>query len=118
MYTKAADVPEIWDAGVNLFYKHIIQPPISDHVYSAILSQIQIERGGYMINRSAVKECVDVLLQLTVKGDDKTSVYKQDLEPAILLESETFYKAEGDRLLESCDAPEYLRRVSLLNLRT
>lgn len=59
-----------------------------------------------------MKECVDVLVQLASNTDDKTSVYKQDLEPAILRESEKFYKAEGEELLETCDAPEYLRRVS------
>ena len=39
------------------------------------------------------------------------SVYKRDLEPVVLRESEVFYKAEGERLLDSCDAPEYLQRV-------
>jgi cullin 3 len=111
VYTKAAEVPEIWDAGYILFWKHIIRPSIDQHVYAAILSQIQIEREGYVINRSAVKECVDVLLVLRVDGDGP-SVYKRHLEPAILRDSEAFYKGEGERLVESCDAPEYLRRVS------
>jgi cullin 3 len=110
VYTKANDVPEIWDAGLDLFLKHIIRPPIQDHVTSAVLSLIQIERDGYVISRSVVKECVDVLLQLSVDHDAKT-VYKRDLEPAVLTASETFYSAEGKRLLETCDAPEYLRRV-------
>ncbi|KAG1781634.1 Cullin [Suillus placidus] len=110
VYTKANDVPEIWDAGLDLFLKHIIRPPIQDHVTSAVLSLIQIERDGYVISRSVVKECVDVLLQLSVDHDAKT-VYKRDLEPAVLAASETFYSAEGKRLLETCDAPEYLRRV-------
>jgi cullin 3 len=94
--------------------KHIIRPPIQDHVTSAILSLIQIERDGYVISRSVVKECVDVLLQLSVDHDAKT-VYKRDLEPAVLTASEAFYSAEGKRLLETCDAPEYLRRVCVLS---
>lgn len=110
VYTKANDVPEIWDAGLDLFLKHIIRPPIQDHITSAVLSLIQIERDGYVISRSAVKECVDVLLQLSVDHDGKT-VYKRDLEPAVLTASESFYSVEGKRLLEMCDAPEYLRRV-------
>ncbi|KAG1747209.1 Cullin [Suillus paluster] len=110
VYTKANDVPEIWDAGLDLFLKHIIRPPIQDHISSAVLSLIQIERDGYVISRSAVKECVDVLLQLSIDHDGKT-VYKRDLEPAVLTASETFYSAEGKRLLETCDASEYLRRV-------
>lgn len=113
MYTKSNDVPEIWDAGLDIFLKCIIRPPIQDHVVSAVLTLIQIERDGYVISRSAVKECVDVLLQLVVDLDGKT-VYKRDLEPAILSASEVFYKAEAQRLVTACDASEYLRRVSLM----
>jgi cullin 3 len=113
IYTKDANVPEIWDAGFILFWKHIICPPTDHYIYSAILGQIQIERDGYVIYRSAVKECVDVLLQLRLNGDGP-SVYEHDLEPAILRESEAFYKTEADGLLETCDASEYLRRVSFL----
>ncbi|KAG9315306.1 Cullin [Chiua virens] len=110
VYTKSNEVPEIWDAGLDLFLKCIIRPPIQDHVVSAVLTLIQIERDGYVISRSAVKEGVDVLLQLIVDQDGKT-VYKRDLEPAILSASETFYKAEAQRLVSTCDAPEYLRRA-------
>ncbi|KAI0925756.1 hypothetical protein AcW1_008104 [Taiwanofungus camphoratus] len=111
VYSKTAHVPEIWDAGLNLFLQLIIRPPIQDHIISAILNQIQTERDGYAINRSAVKGCVDVLLHLYDESIG-ISVYKRDLEPAFLRESEAFYKKEGEYLLETCDAPEYLRRVA------
>ena len=97
--------------GLDLFLKHIIRPPIKDHLVSAVLSMIKVERDGYVISRSAVKGCVDVFLSLNV-GQDGPTIYKRDLEPAILRESELFYKTEGERLQASCDAPEYLRRVS------
>jgi hypothetical protein len=49
------------------------------------------------------------MLQL---DDDKGDIiYKRDLEPLLLKESEEYYKAEGEKLLESCDTPEYLLRV-------
>ena len=117
VYTKTANVPEIWDAGLLLFVKHIIRPPIKDHLIKAVLVQIQTERDGFVINRSAVKECVDVLLDLYESADGQT-IYRRDLEPAILHESERFYKEEGERLLETCDAPEFLRRVRVLRNRT
>ena len=118
MYTKTDHVPEIWDAGLHLFLKHIIRPPIQDHLVKAILKQIQFDRDGYGINHSPVKGCVDVFLNLDI-DDTGVTVYKRDLEPAILRESEMFYKAEGAKWLEFCDAPEFLRRVSdgLLSLR-
>lgn len=110
MHTKAANVPEVIEAGQNLFLKHIIRPPIKDHVISAILGLLRIERDGYVINRSAVTGCVDVLLRLS-NNNDGVPVYKSDLEPVILSETESFYKAEGEKLLETCDASECLRRV-------
>jgi len=110
VHTKTANVPEIWDAGLELFLKHIIRPPIQDHVVTAVLKLIQLEREGYSINRSAVKGCVSVLLLLTVSPDGP-SVYNRDLEPDILRGSDSFYKAEALNLLETCNAPEYLRKV-------
>jgi cullin 3 len=110
VYTKSADVPETWEAGLNLFLKHIIRPPIQDHLVAAILGQIRMERDGYAISRSAVKECVDVFLSLKIEEGGPT-VYKRDLEPAVLEDSKLFYEAEGKKLLETCDAPEFLRIV-------
>lgn len=114
VYTKSANVPEIWDKGLLLFLKHIIRPPIDGHIVSAILNQIQTERDGFVINRSAVKGCVEVLLQLS--EPEGPSVYKRDLEPAFLKESKSFYRDEGEKLLETCSAPEYLSRVRLIQL--
>ncbi|KAJ7364027.1 Cullin-domain-containing protein [Mycena albidolilacea] len=109
VYAKSAEVPEIWDAGLNLFLKHIIRSPIKEHLVTAILNQIQFERDGYVVNRSAIKGCVDVFI--TLEDVNGLTVYKRDLEPSLLRESRAFYEAEGLKLLQSCDAPEYLRRV-------
>lgn len=110
VYTQSAHVPETWDAGLLLFLKHVIRPPISEHLVNAILNQIQAEREGYGINRSAVKGCVDVYLDLH-ESSTADSIYKTDLEPTILRASEAYYKKEGERLLEECTASEYLRRA-------
>ena len=91
--------------------RHILRSPIKDHLVSAVLNEIQYEREGYMINRSTVKGCVDVFLGLIADADTQETVYKRDLEPPFLKESEAFYRAEGERLAETCDSPEYLRRV-------
>jgi cullin 3 len=108
---KFADLLEVVDLGHDLFVKHILCPPIKDHVINAVL---HIERDGYVINRSAVTSCVDTLSKLSVSSDGMT-VYKQYLEPEILSQSEAYYKAEASTLLETCDTLEYLCRVNLLS---
>lgn len=96
---------------LELFLNHIInKPSIKTQVVTAILNQVQHERDGYVINRSAVKECVDVFLSL--EASKGTTVYKRDLEPVLLEKSEAFYQKEGEHLATSCDTPEFLRLVS------
>lgn len=112
---KSANLLEVVDLGRDLFVKHIIRPPIKDHVINSILSLLHIERDGYVINRSAITSCVDTLSKLS-DSSDGTTVYKQYLEPEILSQSEAYYKAEAGKLLETCDTLEYLRRVNLLPL--
>ena len=98
---------------MKLFLEHMIKPPIKEHIVSAILNQVQTEREGFAINRSAVKGCVEILLQLHYDYDGPT-VYKQIVEPAVLKDSLAYYRTEGETLLQTCDAPEYLRKVGSL----
>ena len=112
---KSANVLEVVELGRDLFVRHIIRPPIKDHVISTVLSLLHIERDGYVINRSAITNCVEALLLLS-DNPDGTSVYKQYLEPEILRQSDVYYKAEAARLLETCDSLEYLRRVNYSSL--
>jgi Cullin family len=107
---KSANALEVVELGRDLFVRHIIRPPIKDYVISTVLSLLHIERDGYVINRSAITNCVEALLLLS-DNPEGASVYKQYLEPEILRQSDVYYKAEAARLLETCDALEYLRRV-------
>ena len=111
VYAPAQRLPVIYDAGVLLFYKHIIEPPIEDHLVDAVLDEVRVERDGFAINQSAVRGCVDVLCLLQDNPRAPT-VYLEKLEPPLLDESRRFYEAEGKQKLESCSAPEYLTHVS------
>ncbi|KAG8906798.1 Cullin-3 [Tulasnella sp. 403] len=115
-YIPNAKVLPIYEKGLQLFLERVIRSqiyPIKTHLLSTLLTQIQIEWDGYTINRSAVKGCVEVLMELQDRKDLRATetVYQKDFEPLFLRDSEVFYKSEGERLLESCDAAEYLRRV-------
>ncbi|KAF9244461.1 Cullin repeat-like-containing domain protein [Melanogaster broomeanus] len=108
-YATPNDLPCIRDAGLDLFLKQIICPPTQDHIVSAVLTLIGMERDGYTINRAAVKGCVD-MLRLAVDRDGKT-VYERDIVPRFLVASEAFYKDEAECFAATCDAPEYLLRA-------
>ncbi|KAF8632266.1 hypothetical protein AX15_002011 [Amanita polypyramis BW_CC] len=110
VYATSAEVPGTWEMGRLLFREHIMRATIRDHLVRAILNQIHFEREGYVINRSAVKGAVEVFTSLNTE-DGKSNLYEVYLEPAILSESEAYYKMEGTRLLQLCDASEFVGQV-------
>jgi cullin 3 len=112
VHGPAEGVPQIWDAGLQLFIDRIIGSPIypiRQHVLNAVLRQLRLERDGYAVNRSTIKGAIEVYRNLT--NHDNASVFKKELEPSILRETEAYYRLEGETLISSCSAPEYLRKV-------
>lgn len=111
----------IYDVGLALFLQHIIRSsthPIHTHLIATLLSQVQLERDGETITRSTVRECVDILLRLTVpEREGGKNVYLLDFEPEFLRRSEEFYEMEAVEMLETGDAPQYLRNVRLMGTR-
>lgn len=123
-YVDKVYVPEnndlaMWDLGLELFRDTVVHSkkyPIAEHLYAALLTQIQLERQGQVINRSAVKANTDMLISITqpkpgVSLSARPTVYKHTFEPALLATSSEFYRKEAIRLLDSSDAKSYLRHV-------
>ncbi|PWN27242.1 Cullin-domain-containing protein [Jaminaea rosea] len=119
VYVPENNVLPIWDLGLELFRDTVIlskKHPIGMHLFSALLTQIQLERQGQLINRSSVKANTDMLASLTqprpgVPIAGRPTVYKHTFEPAFLATSAEFYKNEAARLLDSSDARAYLRHA-------
>jgi cullin 3 len=110
VHAPSAGVPELEEKGLSIFIERIIRSPIKEHLVSTILAQIKHERDDYAVNRSTIRSCVDFCVKLVVDKAN-TTVYKRDIEPAILADSRKFYEIEGDHLASTCSAPEFLKRV-------
>lgn len=118
VYVAQAEVRPIWDLGLELFRDTLLRSTrfaIDHRLYTTLLTQIQIEREGSVINRSAVKSNIDMLNSLNPPkhwdGTTKCMMYKIEFEPAFLATSEEFYKVEAEKMLDGGDAIRYLRHV-------
>ncbi|XP_006459375.1 hypothetical protein AGABI2DRAFT_218523 [Agaricus bisporus var. bisporus H97] len=109
IYVEKAKAKKTWELGLQLFIERIIRAPIQNHLVTAVLDQVRYEREGLMVNRSAIQGCVDVFLRL--RDESGTTIFHRDVEPAFLEQSMVFYEAEGKKLVQSCDAPEFLRKA-------
>ncbi|RUS34385.1 Cullin [Jimgerdemannia flammicorona] len=114
VYVKTANVPLVYELGLDLFRDTVARSPrfpIQQHLRQVMLEQIQHEREGEVIDRSAVKSATDMLLDLTDESL-KDSVYVADFEEHYLKTSAAFYKFESQMLVAKCDTPEYMKKVS------
>ena len=107
-----ANVPPIYDTGLNLFRTEVVENPdlrIGQHLISTILSHITLERQSFPVDRTAIKTNLEMLQQLST--DNKDTVYGQSFEPLFIGESSKFYERESNEMLVNCDAATYLRHV-------
>ncbi|CEP08220.1 hypothetical protein [Parasitella parasitica] len=107
------NLPSVDEMGLNLFRDKVIrskQYPIQKHLISAMLTQIQLERNGDVIDRSAIQSAVSMLVQLT-DPDTKLTVYAIDFEATYLDTTVSYYQIESQKLVSSYDASEFMRKV-------
>ncbi|KAI9012620.1 Cullin family-domain-containing protein [Phycomyces nitens] len=95
----------IWNMGIELFSAcYLKHPNIREKLIHNLLSQIQEERDQHPINTTLLQSNLRMLIDL--------SLYHSEFEGRLLEETRSYYKAEGDRLMESMSMSDYLIHVS------
>ncbi|XP_061482667.1 cullin-4A isoform X4 [Rhineura floridana] len=98
-------LPSIWDMGLELFRNHIINDKIvQTRTIDGILLLIERERNGETVDRSLLRSLLSMLSDL--------QVYKESFEQRFLEETNCLYTAEGQRLMQEREVPEYLHHVN------
>lgn len=88
---------------------------IGDHLRQTLLTMIQNERRGEVIDRLAVKNACQMLMVL---GIDNRGVYEEDFEIHFLNQSAEFYQLESQKFLEENSASVYIHKVKNNYMKT
>ncbi|XP_038604559.1 cullin-4B isoform X2 [Tachyglossus aculeatus] len=98
-------LPSIWDMGLELFRTHIISDQkVQTKTIDGILLLIERERSGEAIDRSLLRSLLSMLSDL--------QIYQDSFEHRFLEETNRLYAAEGQRLMQEREVPEYLHHVN------
>ncbi|XP_041697829.2 cullin-4B [Coregonus clupeaformis] len=98
-------LPSIWDMGLELFRFYIISDmKVQSKTIYGILLLIERERGGETIDRSLLRSLLSMLSDL--------QIYQDSFEQRFLEETNRLYAAEGQRLMQEREVPEYLHHVN------
>ncbi|XP_040567702.1 cullin-4A [Lepeophtheirus salmonis] len=97
-------VLSIWEMGLDTFRRYVLtHPAVQTRTVDGILMLIEQERHGDMVDRSLLKSLLRMLSDL--------QIYKEAFEKKFLVATEKLYSAEGRKLVNERDVPEYLSHV-------
>ncbi|RWS04386.1 cullin-3-A-like protein [Dinothrombium tinctorium] len=109
VYVVPNNVDNVYNLGLNLFRDHVVRfGCIRYHLRDTLLSMVARERRGEVIDRLAVRNACQMLMQL---GIDSRSVYEEDFERPFLQQSAEFYKLESQKFLAENSASVYIKKV-------
>ncbi|XP_051936420.1 cullin-4B [Hippocampus zosterae] len=98
-------LPSIWEMGLELFRFYIISDlKVQSKTIDGILLLIERERNGEAIDRSLLRSLLSMLSDL--------QIYQDSFEQRFLEETNRLYAAEGQRLMQEREVPEYLHHVN------
>ncbi|KAF3812604.1 hypothetical protein GH733_019406, partial [Mirounga leonina] len=93
------------DMGLELFRAHIISDQkVQNKTIDGILLLIERERNGEAIDRSLLRSLLSMLSDL--------QIYQDSFEQRFLEETNRLYAAEGQKLMQEREVPEYLHHVN------
>ena len=91
----------IWELGLDTFRRCVLTHQlVQTRTVDGILMLIEQERHGDMVDRSLLKSLLRMLSDL--------QIYKDAFEKKFLSATDKLYAAEGQRLINERDVPEYL----------
>ena len=92
MYVSQNNVDNVYNLGLGLFRDCITRNgQIREHLQTTLLELVKRERRGEMIDRLAVRNACQMLIQLGIEpGPDGRRVYEEDFETPFLNQSAEF----------------------------
>lgn len=111
MYMDRTFVPSnrktpVHELGLNLWRDVVIHSnETKTRLLDTLLDLVLKERNGEVINRGLMRNLIKMLTDLGL------SVYQTDFEKPFIQVSTNFYCCESQKLIESCDCGDYLKKA-------
>ncbi|KYQ93604.1 cullin C [Tieghemostelium lacteum] len=104
-------VPTVFEMGLHLFRDNIARSSqIKDRLLKTLLSMVQKERAGEVIDRILIKNITQMLIDL---GVNSKTVYVEDFEKPLLSTTSSFYQGESQAFITTCSCPDYMKKVEI-----
>ncbi|KAL1524971.1 hypothetical protein AB1Y20_019847 [Prymnesium parvum] len=106
-YVKRLSVPELAEVGSQRFHE-IVFEAVKREVRTAIIDLIRREREGELVDRTLIKEVVEIFVDMGGTTRSSLEVYINDFEEALLTSTADFYSRESQKWSEEDSFPDYM----------
>mmetsp|Transcript_2023 Transcript_2023/g.6133 ORF Transcript_2023/g.6133 Transcript_2023/m.6133 type:complete len:747 (+) Transcript_2023:133-2373(+) len=106
-YVKHHSLPTLDVAGLKHF-KTLVYNDVKKEAVTAMITLVDAERDGGIIDRGLVKNCVELLEAM---GMGSLDAYVSDFEDQLLASTKDYYKRKSQEWVESDDTPTYLEKA-------
>lgn len=109
VFVQKAKKQLVYHFGLVLFRNVVVRHPrVRNRLKNTLLSNVERERHGEIIDKSLMQKTLHMLEQL---GIDSTSVYEEEFEREFLEATVTFYRTESQEFLAHNTCPVYLEKA-------
>jgi len=110
-YVEQNKVHSVFELGLILFRENVVHASqIKDRLLKTLLSLVQKERAGEVIDRILIKNITQMLIDL---GVNSKNVYIEDFEKPLLLTTSSYYQGESQAFITTCSCPDYMKKVEV-----
>lgn len=108
-YVKHHSLPTLDVAGLKHF-KNLVYCEVKKEAVTAMITLIDKERDGGIIDRGLVKNCVELLEAM---GMGSLDAYVADFEDQLVASTKEYYRRKSQEWIESDDTPTYLKKAEV-----
>lgn len=106
-HVKYHQLPSLEDSGLR-YYKLIVFNAIKSDVTTALISLINAERDGTIVNKQLIRSCIEVYETM---GMGTLDSYISDFETQLLESTKVYYASKGSSWISEDSTPVYMVRV-------
>ena len=107
-YREHHNLPTLQEAGRTVF-RDVLFTQVKSEVTRAIITMINNEREGKAVDRSLLRQCVEVFEAM---GEGNLEVYQDDFEAHLLDSTRVFYAAKSQEWITADTTPQYLVKAT------
>ncbi|KAI8050826.1 Cullin-domain-containing protein [Syncephalis plumigaleata] len=117
VYVRTLDTQPVYEVGMDIFRDVILRSddhPVHAQILSVLLTMIERERRGEVINTIDIRRVTQLQLQLSndnASKDGQSTVYEADFENDFLKATKEYYNVQAQNLLATGDIADYLIKI-------